>query len=55
MDKIKDGLKKVGQVAGSAAVALGGAVAAKALPQVKKVVVDKGAKIAVDVVKHIVK
>lgn len=47
-DKIKDGLKKAGQVAGSAAVALGGAVAAKALPEIKKVVVDKGEKIVVD-------
>lgn len=55
MDKIKDGLKKAGQVAGSAAVALGGAVAAKALPQVKKVVVDKGAKVAVEIVKHVIK
>ena len=54
MDKVKDGLKKAGQVAVSTAVALGGAIASKALPQVKKVVADKGAKIAVDVVKHIV-
>ena len=55
IDKIKDGLKKAGQVVGSAAVALGGAVAAKALPQAKKLVVDKGAKIALDVVKRFVK
>ncbi len=54
-DKIKDGLKKAGQVAGSAALAVGSAVVAKALPQAKKVVVDKGAKVAVDVVKHIIK
>lgn len=55
VDRIKDGLKKAGQIAGSAALAIGSAVAAKALPQVKKIVVDKGAKVAVDVVKHIVK
>ena len=55
LDRIKDGLKKAGQVAGSAAVALGGAVAAKAFPQVKKVVVDKGSRIVVDAVKHIMK
>lgn len=55
MDKLKDGLKTAGQAVGSVAVAVGGAVVAKALPQVKKIVVDKGEGIIVDFVKHIVK
>ena len=55
MDKIKGGVKKAGQVAGSVAVAVGSAVVAKALPQVKNIIVDKGAKVTVDFVKDIMK
>ena len=54
LDRIKDGLVRVGKTGGAAVATLGIAIASKAIPGVKKVVVDKGAKVVVDVVKHVV-
>jgi len=54
IDSIKDTLTDVAHAGGAAALALGAAIAAKALPKVKTIVVEKGSKVVVDIVKRVV-
>ena len=48
-------MKKAGKTAGTGVIALGTAVIAKASPQLQKAVIDKGAKIFVDLGKKVLK
>ena len=55
MERIKDGLKTAGRIGGTALLSLGTAIGAKAYPKVKKIIIEKGSKVVVDVAKHVIK